>query len=327
MLRSVLILGGTGFVGRSLVARLVRARPGLRIRIPSRRPARAKALVMLPGVELVAADVHDPATLARLVAGADAVINLVAILHGSAAQFEAAHVTLPQRLADACAQAGVPQLLHVSALGVPLGEGGAPLGDAAQAPSSYLRTKTRGEAVLRASGVPLQVLRPSVIFGADDRFLNLFATLQSLLPVMALAGADATFQPVWVEDVAEALVRLLDAPAGQTIEAAGPKVWRLAQIVRAAGVWSGHPRPLLKLPLAAGRLQAVALGLLPGEPLMSPDNLDSMRVPNIISGRLPGLAALGLTPTPLEAVMPEVLAQRAGDLGAPDRFRALAGRD
>ncbi|MEY4754579.1 MAG: hypothetical protein RJA44_2254 [Pseudomonadota bacterium] len=319
MLRTVLILGGSGFVGRALLAKLVRAQPGLRLRVPSRRPARTKALAMLPGVELIEADVHDPATLARLVQGCDAVVNLVAILHGSAARFEAVHVQLPQRLVEACRAAATPHLLHVSALGVP--------DDPAQAPSLYLRSKARGEAVLRAGGVPLTLLRPSVIYGAEDRFINLFAALQAVMPVMALAGAQARFQPVWVEDVAQALLQCLQAAppaAPQTFEAAGPKVWTLAQIVRAAGVWSGHPRRIVPLPEAIGRLQAGLLGLLPGEPLMSADNLDSMRLPNVASGRLPGLAELGIRPSALESVMPELLRRGPQPL---DLLRALARRD
>lgn len=325
MTRQVLILGGSGFVGRALAARLVRA-GGWQIRVPSRQPARVRALGMLPGVQIESADVHDPTTLVRLLAGCDAVVNLVAILHGRPDQFDAVHVQLPERLAQACQQAGVARLIHVSALGVPLGAGAAPLGDPQSAPSHYLRSKAAGEQRLRQAGLDLTVLRPSVIFGAEDRFLNLFADLQALFPVMPLAGATARFQPVWVEDVAEALRRCLDEPAtiGQTFECAGPKVWTLRQIVRAAGAWSGHPRPIVPLPLALGRLQATLLGLLPGEPLMSADNLASMRVPNIASHQLPDLSRLGIEPAALEAVMPAVLHHGPTAL---DRYRALAGRD
>lgn len=325
MTRQVLILGGSGFVGRALAARLVRA-GDWQIRVPSRQPARARALGMLPGVQIESADVHDPATLARLLAGCDAVVNLVAILHGRPAQFDAVHVQLPERLAQACRQAGVARLIHVSALGVPLGAGEAPLGDPQSAPSHYLRSKAAGEQLLRQAGLDLTVLRPSVIFGAEDRFLNLFAELQALFPLMPLAGATARFQPVWVEDVAEALRRCLDEPAtiSQTFECAGPKVWTLRQIVRAAGAWSGHPRPIVPLPLALGRLQATLLGLLPGEPLMSADNLASMSVPNIASHQLPDLSRLGIEPAAIEAVMPAVLHRGPTAL---DRYRALAGRD
>jgi uncharacterized protein YbjT (DUF2867 family) len=321
-LHKLLILGGTGFVGRALVARWV-ATPGVgadTVLIPSRRPVRGRGQAMLPTVQVVAADVHDPQQLDALVQGADAVVNLVAILHGSAAQFERTHVTLPQQLAAACQRAGVRRLVHVSALGVPEG-------DPAAAPSNYLRSKARGEQVLRAApDLDLTVLRPSVIFGAEDRFIRLFARLQALVPVMALAGAQAQFQPVWVEDVAQALVACLRdrATIGQTIECTGPEVFTLGDLVRLAGQWSGHVRPVLPLPAWAGHLQAAALGLLPGEPLMSSDNLASMRVPNVATGRHPGLAALGLTPAAISAVMPPVL--RTG-FTAEDRRRARAGRD
>lgn len=325
MTRQVLILGGSGFVGRALAGRLVRA-GGWQIRVPSRRSARARTLGMLPGVQIESADVHDPAVLVRLLAGCDAVVNLVAILHGRPAQFEAVHVHLPERLAHACRQAGVPRLIHVSALGVPLGVGQAPLGDPQSAPSHYLRSKAAGEQRLRQAGLDLTVLRPSVIFGAEDRFLNLFADLQALFPVMPLAGATARFQPVWVEDVAEALRRCLEEPAtvGQTVECTGPKVWTLRQIVRAAGTWSGHARPIVPLPLVLGRLQAALLGLLPGEPLMSADNLASMQVPNVASHQLPDLGWLGIEPAAIESIMPAVLHHGPTAL---DRCRTLAGRD
>ena len=320
-LRKLLVLGGTGFVGRAFVSRWL-ATPGTggpTLCVPTRRRGRGHALAMLPGAQVVEADAHDPARLDTLLQGVDAVVNLVAILHGSAAQFERTHVTLPQQLAAACQRAGVRRLVHVSALGVPDG-------DPASAPSHYLRSKARGEQVLRAApALDLTLLRPSVIFGAEDRFIRLFAQLQSLVPVMALAGAQAKFQPVWVEDVAQALVQcLLDRGSiGQVIECAGPDVLTLAELVRLAGRWSGHVRPVLPLPDWAGRIQATALGLLPGEPLMSCDNLDSMRVPNVATGRHPGLDSLGITPGAIAAVMPPVL--RAG-FTPEDRRRARAGR-
>lgn len=321
-LHKLLVLGGTGFVGRAFVARwLATTGTGMAtVCIPTRRRVRGHALAMLPRVELVEADVHDPAQLDTLLRGADAVVNLVAILHGPPAQFEHAHATLPQQLAAACQRAGVRRLVQVSALGVPDG-------DPASAPSHYLRSKARGEQVLRAApDLDLTVLRPSVIFGAEDRFIRLFAQLQALVPVMALAGAQARFQPVWVEDVAQALVRCLQdrATVGQTIECAGPDVLTLAELVRLAGRWSGHVRPVLPLPDWAGRLQAHALGLLPGAPLMSCDNLDSMRVPNVATGQHPGLAALGITPGSIAVVMPQVL--RPGP-SAQDRRRTRAGRN
>ncbi len=308
----VLVLGGTGFVGRAVCERLAQQHPAVRLCVPTRRPSHGDTVRALPNVELQTANVHDDATLAALVQGCDAVVNLVAILHGSPAAFERVHVQLPRRLAAACEAAGVQQLVHVSALGV--GE---------QAPSHYLRSKARGEAVLQAAGLPLTLLRPSVIFGAHDRFLNLFATLQAVAPVMPLAGSTAQFQPVWVGDVAEAVVRALQTPRAETrvIECAGPEVLTLSDIVRLAGRWSGHERPQIALPGWAARLQAAAMALLPGEPLVSADNLDSMRVPNVASGTLPGLAALGITPRALQDVAPGYLAA-ASRLSELDRYRA-----
>jgi NADH dehydrogenase len=313
-MNQILILGGTGFVGRSLCEQLVErlGAGSAQIVVASRQPARAKHLQPLPTVRVVQADVHDEAQLGALVRGCDAVINLVAVLHGSDAAFERAHVELPRKLVRACAAQRVRRVVHVSALGV---------GDAA--PSRYLRSKTAGEAVLTAGGLALTLLRPSVIYGEHDRFLNLFARLQAVFPVMPLAGAQARFQPVWVQDVAAAIVASLDAPEsiGQTLECAGPEVFTLKQLVQAAGRWSGHERPVFGLPDALGRLQALALEWLPGEPLMSRDNLDSMRTPNVASGRRPGLQSLGITPATLDSVAPGYLSAGQG-LARLDAWRA-----
>jgi len=307
-LKHVLVLGGTGFVGRHLCERLQRA--GWQITVPTRRRSGASAIAHLPRLTVVEADVHDPATLARLLPGHDAVVNLVAILHGSEAAFERTHVELPRKIAAACLASGVRRLVHVSALGV--NEDG---------PSRYQRSKARGEAVLRQAGLQLSILRPSVIFGAGDRFLNLFAALQSVFPLVPLAGASARFQPVWVEDVAAAALACLQDPStiGHSYDLAGPDVLTLADLVRVAGRHGSRERPVIPLPLALGRLQAWMMECLPGEPLMSRDNLDAMRVDNVATGQWPGLATLGITPASVHAVAPTYLRQR----GARSHLQAL----
>lgn len=310
MTRRVLVLGGTGFVGRSLCEQLVRA--GWKVTVPTRRMTHARVVQHLPGLDVLPANVHDAAELLRLLPGHDAVVNLVAILHGNATAFERAHVALPRQLALACQTTGVRRLVHVSALGAD-----------AQGPSMYQRSKAAGEAVLQAAGLDLTLLRPSVIFGANDRFLNLFARLQAVFPLMPLAGAHTRFQPVWVEDVARAVVACLHQPptVGQTIECAGPDVLTLAELVQLAGRHGSRARPVLPLPLGLGRLQAALMELAPGEPMMSRDNVDSMRVDNVASGGLPGLSSLGIASASVFAVAPAYLGQR-GPRSALERYRA-----
>ena len=213
------------------------------------------------------------------------------------------HVQLPRRLAQACLDAGVRRVVHVSALGAD-----------PQAPSRYLRSKAAGEAALGSHGLELTVLRPSVIFGAGDRFLRLFARLQVVFPVLPLAGARARFQPVWVGDVATAIVRCLDdrTTIGEALECCGPDVYTLKELVEFAGRCSGHRRPVMELPPALGRLQAALMELLPGEPLMSRDNLDSMRVDSVASGTRQGLARLGIRPASVGAIAPLYLGRGQG---------------
>ena len=317
-MNKILVLGGTGFVGRSVCEKLVERGGGAGlVRVPTRRLQNGQRVRALPTLELVQADVFDAVQLQRLVTGMDAVVQLVAVLHGSAEQFGRVHVGLPQQLAMACKSAGVKRLVQVSALGV---------GPAAT--SNYLRSKAAGEAALQAGGLDLTLLRPSVIFGAEDRFMNVFAQLQGLAPFVPLAGSAARFQPVWVEDVAQAIVTCLDKPAsiGKVFEITGPTEYTLSQLVHLAGQWSGHDRPQIALPEWAAKLQAGVMELLPGEPLMSRDNVASMRTPNVASGKLPGLRDLGITPTALEAVAPAYLGAAFGR-ARMQRWRAVAGRD
>ena len=305
-MKNIFVLGGSGFVGAHVCEQLVRA--GWLVTVPTRRRVKAQAIQHLPGLTVLEMDVHDEAALTRAVAGHSAVVNLVAILHGDATAFARTHVQLAEKIARACVANGVSQLVQVSALG-------ADPARAEAAPSNYLRSKSAAEGVLAKASAAhpalrVSVLRPSVIFGANDQFMNVFAKLQAIFPFIPLAGADARFQPVWVCDVAQAVVRVLDLPpvgSGVRIwELVGPDVLRLRDLVHMAGVFSGagagKGRPVIGLPMWAARIQAFAMELAPGAPLMSRDNLDSMRVDNVATPGMPGLAQLGITPAALEPV-------------------------
>ena len=314
----ILVLGGSGFVGRQICEQL--ARLGWQITVPTRRAVNAAKVQSLPGLTVLEASVHSEADLARLMPGHDAVVNLVAVLHGSEARFEQVHVDLVGKISRAMQRAGVQRLVHLSALGAD-----------SQGPSMYQRSKARGEAVVQSAGLQLTVLRPSVIFGAEDKFLNLFADLQGLAPFMPLAGSGTRFQPVWVGDVARAVVTCLQNPAtiGQTYELCGPDVLTLGELVQRAGQWAGvnqgRGRPVIGLPMWVGWLQAAAMELAPGEPLMSRDNLASMKVDNVATGQHPGLSALGITAASAAGVAPRYLGHR-GPRSKLNRWRAGAGR-
>ena len=317
-LKKVLLIGGSGFLGGWIANRL--SERGIRVTIPTRHRDNTKQVILLPTVYTVQADVHDPKVLAELMAGVDAVINLVGILHdGDSKQpygkrFAAAHVDLPKKILAAMKQCGVRRLVHMSALKA-----------AADAPSAYLRSKAEGEAVLRAASgeVDVTVFRPSVIFGPGDSFLNTFATLLKLAPVLPLAGGSARLQPVYVGDGADAFVASLTdrATFGQTYELAGPKVYSLRELVEYTGKLVGKQRLVIDLPAGLAKLQASVLGLLPNPP-MSPDNLRSLQVDNVTDGahNFPGW-----NPQRLEAVAPAYLSairlrQRL------DGYRCRAGR-
>jgi NADH dehydrogenase len=314
-MKNILLIGGSGFLGSALANRLTRLacpdarcaegqrRPGADffLTVPTRHRERAKALIVLPTVDVIQADVHDPATLVRLMAGQDAVINLVGILHDGEGEpygpgFARAHVDLPRKIAAAAKVAGVRRMLHVSALKA-----------AADAPSGYLRSKAAGEAALQEAGLELTIFRPSVMFGAGDSFLTLFARLARIMPFFPLACASARFQPVWVGDVAATLAESLLRPdcSGRTFELCGPRCYTLAELVRYAATTAGHPRRVLPLPASLGWWQARILELLPNPP-MTRDNLRSMRIASVCAAdcTLP----FGRRPTPLEAIAPSYLA-------------------
>jgi NADH dehydrogenase len=318
--QSVVLFGGTGFIGSHLAARLYEH--AIDIVVPTRHESHAMHLMPL-GVDIVQADPYDDTALRKLVAGRDAVINLVGILHSRRGNpygpdFRRAHVELPRRIAAACALEGVPRFLHMSALGAD--RNGA---------SMYQRSKADGElAAASQPAVAATIFRPSVVFGPEDKFLNMFARLQRHLPVIPLACAHARFQPVYVGDVAEAYVRALLDPhtAGLTYELGGPQVYELAELVRLAGRYAGHERRIVPLPDALARLQAMFFELMPGEPVITRDNLDSMKVDNVVQpstdNKVLTTAALGIKLTALEAVAPQYLAPPGG----LDVLRARAGR-
>lgn len=294
--RTVVVLGASGFIGAYVVGALVEE--GKRVIVATRRREHAAHLTLLP-VDVLEVDIHEDRALERLVGEADAVINLVGILHSRRGMpygpdFAKAHVELPKRLAAACVARQVRRVLHVSALGAD-----------SRGPSMYLRSKADGEAALRACAqLRTTVFRPSVVFGPEDRFLNTFASLQRTFPVIPLACAHAKIQPVYVGDVAHAIVNALDldTTVGKTYELAGPNVYTLEQLVRFVGETIGRPSHVIRLSPALGRLQAAVFERLPGEPLITRDNLDSMSVDNVASGPL--APELGIEPASVEATAP-----------------------
>jgi uncharacterized protein YbjT (DUF2867 family) len=304
--RKLLVIGGSGFVGRHLIAALASA--GAEVTVPTRRRESAKHLILLPTVEVVEGDVADPGVLARIAEGHDAVINLVGVLHSRRGRpdergpndygpdFARAHVEIAQAAVAACRAAGIHRLLHMSALGA-----------APAAPSEYLRSKGIGEqAVLAAEDLAVTVFRPSVIFGADDGFLNLFARLAAVLPVLALACPKARFQPVYVGDVVRAFIAALDDPEshGRRYDLGGPRVYELAELVRYVCAVTGRRRLVVGLPDWASYLQAWMMEWLPVPP-MTRDNYRSMQVPSVCEA---SAFPFGIRPTALEVAAPAWLA-------------------
>ncbi|MGH8170710.1 MAG: complex I NDUFA9 subunit family protein [Steroidobacteraceae bacterium] len=306
---NICVFGGTGFVGTELVTRLVRR--GHWVRIPTRSPGRGQHLKVLSTVELVTANVHDSRVLGQLLSGMDTVINLVGILNESGrATFQSAHTELAAKLIAAARGAKVRRLLQMSAAGA----------DRERGPSRYLRSKGEAEALIRAAAAHLDftIFRPSVIFGPRDSLTNRFAALLrlpgSLLP---LARAQARFSPVYVGDVADAFVLVLEdrESFGETYELCGPDVLTLEDIVRMSAAVAQLPCHILSLPDALGRLQAALLGLIPGKPF-SLDNFRSLTIDSICTQD--GLARLGISPRHMMAVLPFYL----GPFVGPTEFDA-----
>lgn len=304
----ILVLGGTGFVGRHLARRL--GADGHRLTLLSRNRDRHRQLFILPGVKVHNGDAHDPATLRFFLEGKDVVINLIGILNergDSGRGFHKAHVEIVEKLIGACQERGVRRMLQMSAIGAGTGD------------SHYLRSRGEAEARVRDSGLDWTLFRPSVIFGPGDGLYFRFAKLLAMTPVLPIGRADARFQPVYVGDVAEAFARALAHPhtIGSTFELAGPEVFPLADLVRQAAQWSGRRRWVLPLPDALGWLLARLGEWLPGQPL-SRDNYRSLATPSVSD--LDGLGALGIVPTPVASVMPALLGND-GLQARLDRFR------
>jgi NADH dehydrogenase len=293
---TVCVLGGTGFIGRAIVARL--AGGGHAVKVLTRGTRAHPDLQVLPTVRIVRADAHDPPTLLREFTGCNVVINLVGILNerrlgNGSREFERVHTELPAKVVQACKAAGVRRYLHMSGLKA----------DAARGPSHYLRTKGAAEDYIRrectAGNPEFVIFQPSVVFGPGDEFVNKFASIVRIAPgFLPLACADARFAPVYVGNVADAFVACLERKdvAGRTYQLCGPEVLRLGDIVRLTARTVGRTCVVIPLPRAVARVQAAVMDYVPGKPF-STDNYRSASLASVCDRD--GLAALGIERTPL----------------------------
>lgn len=299
--RIATIFGATGFIGRHFVRSL--AATGAQIRVVTRTPERA--MVLKPNGDVaqivpVACTVSDDASVARVVAGADLVVNLVGILAESRGQsFDAVHHRLAGRIAQAAAAAGATTLLHISAIG------------ASQASdSAYARSKAAGEVAVRAAFPGAVILRPSIVFGPEDNFFNRFARLSQFLPALPLIGGGHTrMQPVYVGDVAAAMMRAATDPAlaGLTAELGGPTIYSFKELMQLTLRMVDRQRCLVALPWGAAALQAGLMECLPGEPMLTRDQVRLLKQDNVVADGAMSLADLGITPTAAELVLPTYL--------------------
>ena len=314
-LRKVCILGGSGFVGRSICAEL--ARRGVEVRVMARRRERARHLLVFPRLQVVEGSCRFAPDLADALQGWDAAVNLVGILHPQGeATFERVHAELPALVRRVCEERGVPRLLHMSALGA-----------APDAPSDYLRTKGAGEEAAHAGGSAVVVtsFRPSVVFGPGDGLFNRFAGLLRAVPfVLPLAKAGARLQPVYVADVAAAMCRALEdrETFGRRYDLGGPEVMTLERIVRYTAEVLGLRRAVVPLGDRLAVWQARVMERLPGK-LLTTDNLRSLEVDSVTARN--GLEDLGITPARVEAVVPGYLGGR-GRRERNQRYRSAARR-
>ena len=295
----VTVFGGSGFVGRRLVVRLLDA--GAKVKIAMRDP-KAAAAPKTKGsgsAEAIKASINDDAAVRAAVAGSTAVVNLVGILHeGGGQTFADVHVEGARRIAAAAKAAGVGRLVHMSALGA-----------SPNSRSQYARTKAAGEAAAREAFSELSIVRPSIVFGPEDDFFNRFAAMAKISPALPLIGGGRTrFQPVYVDDVAAAIVRLLEdeATAGQTYELGGPSVYTFKELMEMMLRVKKITRVLVPIPFFVAEIQGTMLQMLP-TPALTRDQVELLKTDNVLGGGAPGLGALGISPTPLEAVLPTYL--------------------
>jgi len=303
-IRSAVVFGGGGFIGRHLVRRL--AKTGAVVRVPSRHVSRLGHLRTAGVVgqivpELI--DVFDDVELAAAMQGADAVVNLIGILAPTRrVSFQAAHAALPERIARIATELGVKRLVHVSALGASM-----------DSTSAYARSKAEGETAVAAAFPQATIMRPSIVFGPEDQFFNRFAAMAMLSPVLPLIGGGETrFQPVYVGDVADAIKAALlsaDAP-GRTYELGGPLTYSFRELMNLLLDEIGIHRLLAPVPWKLAELMAGLTDWLPGAPITR-DQVELLKSDNVLSGTLPGLADLGVKPTGVELMLPTFL----------DRFR------
>jgi NADH dehydrogenase len=282
----VTIFGGGGFLGR-YVAQAVLAQ-GARVRIACRNPAGAmhiKPLGNLGQVQLVAADVRKPASVARAVADADAVVNLV----GSFENMDAVQHVGAGNVASGAAAIGAGTLVHISAIGADQ-----------SSEAEYGRSKAAGEAAVRAAFPNATILRPSIVFGREDQFINRFAGLIRMLPVVPVIGADTKFQPVFVGDVAKAVAAALAGKGGETLELGGPEILTMLELNRWIAHAIGRDPVFASVPDLAAELLAKTTGWLPGAPI-TVDQFKMLGSDNVVTGK-DGLTAFGIVPTPLDAV-------------------------
>jgi uncharacterized protein YbjT (DUF2867 family) len=293
------VFGGSGFIGRYVVNRLVQR--GYVVRVAVRDPEAALFLKPMGAVGQVVplyASVANAATVQRAVEGADVVVNLVGILaERTNGDFDHIHAEGAGRIASLSASAGVSRLVHISAIGA----------DPAS-PSLYGASKGRGEAAVREAFPRATVLRPSLVFGMEDQFFNRFGALAQILPFMPVIAGDARMQPVYVGDVADAVsaaVDRADAP-GAVYELGGPKVWSFREILAYILQETHRRRRLVDIPMGLARLQARILERVPGKPLTR-DQLLLLARDNVVTAGMPGLPELGIVPTPVELIVPRYL--------------------